>query len=246
MKISIITCVHNRAATIADAIDSVCAQTYADFEHIIVDAQSNDGTLDIIRARQGHRMLVNSGPDGGIYDALNKGVAQAAGDVIGLVHSDDWLADDRVLERVAAAFEGGADVAYGDLDYVSALNPGAIIRSWKAGAFHPNRLRWGWMPPHPALFIRRDLFAEIGLYDTRYRIAADYDLILRLFSKSGLRVAYIPEVLVKMRAGGASNGSLKQVFRKSVEDYRVLRSNNVGGFATLAAKNLRKIGQFRR
>lgn len=243
MKISVITCVYNRVATIADAIDSVSAQTYGEVEHIIVDAQSDDGTLDVIRARQHDRLHLESGPDAGIYDALNKGCARATGDIVGVVHSDDWLADERVLAWVAAAFAEGADVVYGDLDYVSARDPSRVIRAWKTGAFNLARLKWGWMPPHPALFVRRELLAELGFYNTTYRIAADYDLVLRLFSRTSLRAAYIPRVLVKMRTGGASNGSLRQVLRKSAEDYRALRANRIGGAATLLAKNLRKVGQ---
>lgn len=243
MKISIVTCVYNRVATIGDAIDSVRAQTWRDYEHIIVDAQSDDGTLDAIHARQDARMLVTSEPDGGIYDALNKGVLRATGDVVGLVHSDDRLAHERVLEKVAAAFAPGVHAVYGDLDYVSAADPARVVRAWKAGAFRPGLLARGWMPPHPTLFIRRELFSEVGLYDTKYKIAADYEFILRLFSLYLFRAVYIPDVLVRMRTGGASNRTLKQILRKSAEDYRALRQNRAGGVATLAVKNLSKIPQ---
>ena len=191
-------------------------------------------------------MTLVSEPDGGIYDALNKGMARARGDVIGLLHSDDWLATPDVLAMVAQAFDQtSADAVYGDLQYVSAADPDKVLRHWKSGEYSPRLLQRGWMPPHPALFIRRQIYEAYGGYDTSYRIAADYDAILRWFGSGQMQVAYVPHVLVKMRAGGASNRSLANIVRKSREDYRALRSNRVGGLPTLAWKNLRKLGQFR-
>jgi glycosyltransferase len=189
-------------------------------------------------------MRLVSEPDGGIYHALNKGMALASGDIIGLVHSDDFLAHEEVLARVAAAFADPAiDAVYGDLDYVAADDPTRVVRRWRSGAFDPGKLRRGWMPPHPALFIRRAVFETHGGYDTSYRIAADYEAILRWFGRGGVRAAYIPEVLVKMRLGGASNGSLGRILQKSREDYRALRSSGVGGLGALAFKNLGKLPQ---
>jgi len=245
MMITIITAVYNRASTIGEALDSVARQTYADVEHIVIDGQSNDGTLEEIARHQHPPMRVISEPDEGIYDALNKGMRLAGGDIIGLVHSDDYLSHDQVLTKVAAAFADPAiDAVYGDLDYVSADNSSRIVRQWRSGEYHPRRLRRGWMPPHPALFIRRRVFEVHGGYDANYRIAADFDAILRWFGRGGIRAAYIPEVLVKMRVGGVSNQSLSRILQKSREDYRALRSNQVGGLVTLALKNLSKIPQF--
>lgn len=245
MTISIITAVFNRAATIGEALDSVRLQSFTDIEHLVIDAQSTDGTLKEIALRQTPAMRIISEPDSGIYDALNKGMRMATGQIFGIVHSDDTLAHEHVLSRVADAFADPAiDAVYGDLDYVAHDNPERIVRRWRSGAFHPNKLRRGWMPPHPALFIRREVFELHGGYDTRYRIAADYDAILRWFGKGGLRAAYIPEVLVKMRLGGESNRSLERIFRKSREDLKALRSNGIGAFGALAAKNLGKIEQF--
>ena len=245
MMITIITAVYNRASTIGEALDSVARQTYADVEHIVIDGQSNDGTLEEIARHQHPAMRVISEPDEGIYDALNKGMRFARGDIIGLVHSDDYLSHDQVLTKVAAAFADPAiDAVYGDLDYVSADNSSRIVRQWRSGEYHPRRLRRGWMPPHPALFIRRRVFEVHGGYDANYRIAADFDAILRWFGRGGIRAAYIPEVLVKMRVGGVSNQSLSRILQKSREDYRALRSNQVGGLVTLALKNLSKIPQF--
>jgi GT2 family glycosyltransferase len=239
MKITVITAVYNREATVAQAVASVAAQSHDDVEHLIVDGASTDGTLAEVR-RVGHaKMRVISEPDGGIYDALNKGILNATGDVVGLMHSDDFFAHDRVLEKVAQAFHSGPDAApvdavYGDLDYVSGQDPGRIVRKWRSGAFSPALLSRGWMPPHPTLFVRREAMLRLGLYDTDYRIAADYEAVLRWFGKGGLRLDYVPEVLVKMRTGGASNRSLQQLLRKSREDYRALRKNEIGGLGAVA------------
>ena len=245
MKITIITAVYNRVATIDQALASVAAQTHDDVEHIIVDGASTDGTLAKIHARRSETMQIISEPDQGIYDALNKGVAAATGDVVGLMHSDDFFAHDDVLSQVAARFAAGkCDAVYGDLDYISATDPAKIVRHWASGTYSRERLKYGWMPPHPALFVTREVLSEWGGYDTTYQIAADYDAILRWFWTGQITASYIPEVLVKMRVGGESNRSLGRLARKSREDYRALRSNDVGGIGALAWKNLSKIPQF--
>lgn len=245
MKISIITAVYNRQATIGQAIESVQAQTYPDVEHLIIDGASTDNTLGEVERRQSRAMKISSGPDNGVYDAINKGIALATGDVVGLLHSDDFLVHERVLEHIVAAFaESGADAVYGDLEYVLAGNPERVVRHWQAGEFCPSLLARGWMPPHPTLFLRRHVFERWGAYDTSYRIAADYDAILRWFSKDEFHAFYIPDVLTRMRLGGESNGSLKRIVRKSREDLRALRANGIGGFGTLAMKNITKLGQF--
>lgn len=245
LRVSIITAVFNAEATIGAAIRSVAAQSHPAIEHLVIDGMSTDGTgAEIARAR--HPGLVHlRGPDGGIYDAINKGIAQSSGEVIGLVHGDDMLAHPQVVADVAAAFtDPGVDAVYGDLDYVARGDPGRVLRHWRAGPFAPQRLRRGWMPPHPTLFLRRRVFDAFGPYDTRYRIAADYDAVLRYFGAGGIRAVYLPQVLVKMRTGGESNRSLGRILRKSREDYRAIRRNGVGGFGTLAAKNLSKLPQF--
>lgn len=245
MKISIVTATYKAEDTIGQAIHSVARQDYPDVEHVIVDGASPDFTLDVIRSLQTPSMIVVSEPDGGIYDAINKGIARANGEVIGLVHADDFLAHPQVLSRVAAAFaDPTVDAAYGDLDYVARDDPDRILRHWIAGHFSPGKLRRGWMPPHPTLYLRRRVFDSWGRYDTGYRIAADYDAVLRYFGRGRIRATYIPEVLVKMRMGGVSNRNLHQILQKSSEDYRALRHNGVGGFGTLAAKNLSKLPQF--
>ena len=245
MQISIVTAVFNRAGTIADALRSVEAQSYRSVEHIIQDGGSGDGTLDIIRQFDAASTKLVSEPDGGIYDAINKGISRASGDIIGLMHSDDFFADDKVLERIAEAFRDPAvDGVYGDLDYVSASNTGKIVRRWRSGPYRADLLKRGWMPPHPTLYLRREVFDRWGLYDTSMRIAADYEAMLRYLVRGDIRLAYIPEVLVKMRVGGESNRSLSRILQKSREDYTALRRYGVGGINTLLAKNFSKLEQF--
>ena len=245
MKISIITAVYNRADSIHQAVISVQQQTYPDVEHVVIDGASTDGTLEVLKNCLDDRAMLLSEPDKGIYDALNKGMARASGDVVGIMHSDDFFPDTAVLQDVAVAFADPMfDAVYGDLDYVAKTDTSRVIRHWKSGAFDPSRLAWGWMPPHPALFLRRRVIEQWGGFDTCLRIAADYDAILRYFGQGKIRAAYIPRVLVKMRVGGESNRSLAKIWLKSREDYLALRRNKVGGLGALAWKNLSKLGQF--
>ena len=245
MKISVITAVYNRVATIGDALDSLRAQTWPDVEHVVIDGASTDGTLELLQARRDGISVLVSEPDKGIYDALNKGIARATGDVIGLMHSDDLYADQSVLADVAAAFDDPkVDAVYGDLDYVAQDDTSRVIRRWRSGEYSPAMLSRGWMPPHPTLYLRRYVIEQWGVFDTSYRIAADYDAVLRYFGRGGIRPAYIPRVLVKMRVGGESNRSVARILLKSKEDYATLRQNRVGGLATLVWKNVGKLGQF--
>lgn len=212
----------------------------------MIDGASTDGTLDVLQKYLSQLTELVSEPDVGIYDALNKGIAKASGDVVSILHADDIYADNKVLERVAAAFTDPAVCAvYGDLQYVARADLRRVIRHWQAGAFRSARLRRGWMFPHPTLFLRRSLYERFGLFNTSYKISADYDLMLRILTKlSAGEVRYLPHVLVRMRMGGVSNRSLRTVLSKSLEDYRALRANGVGGLGTLALKNLSKLPQF--
>lgn len=245
MKISVVTAVYNRIGTVRDAIQSVQTQTYGDVEHVIQDGGSSDGTLDEIAELANDATQLVSERDSGIYDAINRGVRRASGDVIGLMHSDDFFAHEGVLAKVAEAFsDPDIDGVYGDLQYVSAGDPTRVVRHWRSGTYEPTMLKRGWMPPHPTLYLRREVFERHGLYDTSFRIAADYDAMLRYLVKGQIALAYIPEVLVKMRLGGESNRSPGRIVRKSREDLRALRKNGVGGLRTLVAKNVGKLGQF--
>jgi len=244
-KISIITVCFNSEATIGQTIRSANDQSYSNIEHIFIDGASHDRSLEVIDRESRIPKIVISEPDNGIYDALNKGLSVATGDIVGFLHADDFYADSQVLEKVAAGFsDSSISGVYGDLQYVSKKNADTVVRSWTARDFSPARLKRGWMPPHPTLYVRKSCYEYIGGFDTRYRIAADYFSILQLFSDPAFHTVYIPEVLVKMRIGGMSNRSLNNIMQKSGEDYDALRRSEVGGWITLALKNLRKIGQF--
>lgn len=225
------------------------AQSWPNREHLLVDGASTDGTLEFLQSRREQLSALHSEPDEGIYDALNKGLALATGDVIGFLHADDLYAHPDVLAHVAAAFEDPSVCAvYGDLQYVRQDDTSRVVRHWQSCAVSPTRLAWGWMPPHPTLYVRRDWYQRIGGFDTSYRIAADYLSILKLFSQPGFNAVYLPEVMVTMRLGGASNRSLRAIMRKSGEDWRALRETRVGawgGVGALVWKNLSKIGQLR-
>ncbi len=245
MKVSVVTVCYNSAATIADTLRSVSTQRYPDIEHIVVDGASTDDTLRIVE-RHGERVArLVSERDSGIFDAMNKGIRLATGDLIGFLQSDDMFAGDSVVADIAAAAAADeSDLVYGDLDYVDRTDTTRIIRRWRSGSFSHRRLRFGWSPPHPTLYARARLFGRIGQFDSRLRIAADYDFLLRCLSTAGIRAQYIPKVLVKMRVGGISNRSLRDIMLKSSEDLLALRRNNVGGLLSLACKNLRKLPQF--
>jgi glycosyltransferase involved in cell wall biosynthesis len=248
LRVSVITATWNVADTVGDCLDSVSAQSWPHREHVVIDGASRDGTLDVLQSRRDQLAVLVSEPDGGIYDALNKGIERASGEVVGFLHADDVFADADVLRRVAEAFvDPSVCAVYGDLQYVRKDDTSRVVRHWKSAPFSPRRLAWGWMPPHPALYVRRDWYRRIGGFDTRYRIAADYFSILQMFSHPDFRAVHVPHVLVKMRLGGASNRSLRNIIRKSREDLDALRRTGVGafgGYGALVWKNLSKLRQF--
>lgn len=245
MKISVITAVRNNRDTIAAALDSILEQTHPDVELVVIDGASTDGTLEVLRRYAARLQVLVSEPDGGIYDALNKGLARASGELVGFLHADDLLADPGVLAAIAAACsDGTTDGVYGDLQYVDKQQPGRVIRHWRSAPFRRALLARGWMPPHPTLYLKREVYQRFGNFDTGYRIAADYDFMLRILCSGTLRLRYLPQVLVRMRVGGASNRSLRNLLRKSREDWRAIRRHGIGGLPTLLAKNLSKLPQF--
>jgi len=241
-KISIITPVFNAEETVEQAIMSVKAQTYDNLEHIVIEGGSTDRSLDVIRPHASPGLKIVSGPDQGIYDALNKGIALSTGDVIGIVHSDDFLADLGAIRKIAHVFaDHRVSGVYSDLDYVSRLNPQRVIRHWTAGHFAPGNLKRGWMPPHPTLYLRKSVYEEFGGFDTRFQVSADYDFILRFLSRTPDRVIYLPQSFYKMRIGGTSS---RKLITKMKEDYVAIRRNKIGGAFTLLGKNFSKIPQF--
>jgi glycosyltransferase len=245
MKISIITATYNSSATIEDTLESVRTQHYSQIEHLIIDGQSKDDTLGIVK-KYPHISQCISEKDKGIYDAMNKGIQMATGDIIGMLNSDDFYAGNQVLEKVAKAFiDTGCDAVYGDLQYVDAQNTDRIVRLWKSGNYQPGDFKWGWMPPHPTFFVRKELYEQFGNFNLHMKTAADYELMLRFIHKNSIRLAYIPEVLVKMRTGGASNNSLASRLRANQEDKQAWVINDLQPYwFTLYLKPLRKITQF--
>ncbi len=244
--ISIITVVRNNKEFIEDAINSVLSQSYPHIEHIIIDGGSTDGTLDIIKKYDKKISKWISELDYGTFDALNKGIKMSSGDVIGFLHSDDLFADGKVIEKIADKFTSpDINILYSDLVYVSKRNINKIIRRWKAGRFSKEALKFGWMPPHPTMFVRKSLYNKTGLFDTDLKIASDYDMILRLLKSNPGTIVYIEEVFIRMRLGGKSNKRLNDIFRKSKEDYIILKRNEfVLPVFTLLCKNFRKLIQF--
>ena len=244
LKITVITATYNSARTISHTCESIRAQNYRDLEHIIVDGCSTDGTLEQISKYLGDGAKVYSQRDSGIHDALNRGINLASGDVVGFLHSDDFFPSSDVLEEVARVFEDPSiDMCFGDLAYVAAIDTSRVVRRWRSGDFGRSKLKYGWMPPHPTLYVRREILRE-HQFNLDYRISADYDAMLRLLVHEKFKVAYLQKELVHMRVGGASNKSVKSLLCKMKEDARVIDSNKIGGWGTLLAKNFRKIPQF--
>lgn len=256
MKVSIITATYNCEESVCDAVDSVLSQTYSNIEYIIVDGASSDNTLLMINDRietstSNITPIIISEPDNGIYDALNKGIKTATGDVIAFLHADDIYTSSTVIQRVVDCFSKNKeqkskniDSVYGDLEYVNKENTDKVIRYWQSGECTESKLSRGWMPPHPAFFVRREIYSKFGVFDTTLRIAADYDFMMRVLFKHKISSAYVPEVFIKMRVGGESNRSLKNLIIKSREDLQAMKNNGMGGIFALLLKNLSKIKQF--
>ena len=246
MKISIITATYNCASTLRDTIKSISSQTAREhIEYIIIDGGSDDGTLQIIKDNSNHIDHWISEADNGIYDALNKGLQMATGDWIGFLHADDIFANDQTIEKIIdAADEKEINAIYGNLQYVQQHPPHKVIRQWISQSFQPKLLKRGWMPPHPTVYITRNHYKTIGSFNINYLISADYDLMLRLFSHPQTKSMHINEVLIKMKIGGASNRSIGNIILKSKEDFLALKRNKIGGFYSLAIKNLSKVNQF--
>ena len=245
MKISIITATYNSAATVRDTLNAVRSQDHADIEHIIIDGMSADDTLTIVSGFP-HVAKVVSEKDKGIYDAMNKGIGLATGDIIGILNSDDIYIDHTVLSAIAQIFADPAVMTvYADLQYIDAGDTNRIRRTWVAGPFKKKNFYYGWMPPHPTFFVRKEVYRQAGLFSTDLRSAADYELMLRILLKYGFSVSYLPRVIVKMRMGGMSNASLYNRLRANKEDRLAWKLNGLKpNFFTLYLKPLRKIHQF--
>jgi glycosyltransferase len=228
MKFSLITTSYNSAATIRDTIESVLSQDYAGIEYIVVDGGSTDRTVEIIREYGPRITKWISEPDSGIYNAMNKGIALATGDVVGTINSDDFYASKDVLRRVATTMsQPNIDCVFGDLDYVDPGNVSRVVRRWRSRPYRDGAFRNGWHPPHPTFFVRRSVIQRHGAFNETLRISSDYELMLRYLEVAKIGSAYIPGVMVKMRDGGISNRSLSNVVKANWECYQSFRLNHL-------------------
>ena len=250
MKVSLITVSYNSANTIADTLKSVQSQTYQDIEYIVVDGNSSDGTIEIVKqfldASQGVVTTFLCERDKGIYDAMNKGLAMATGDIIGVLNSDDFYCSNDVIEEVVRAFQQNkTDCLYGDLNYVDPIDTYKIVRKWRSGSFRKENFLKGWMPPHPTFFVRKTCYDRFGKFDTQFKSAADYELMLRFLFKESCSAVHLPKVMIHMRAGGVSNVSLKNRIRANREDRLAWKINGLKPkWFTLLRKPLSKLIQY--
>lgn len=228
MKISIITVVYNNVATIRNAIESVLAQNYSNVEYIIIDGASTDGTLDIIKEFIGRIHTVISEKDFGLYDAMNKGILAATGEIVGILNSDDFFYDNNVLTKITSAFiNSDIDATVADIVFVKENSLNKVLRKYSAAKWKPSKFAWGYMPPHPSFFVKRSLFNKLGLYKTDYKIAADYELLIRYLFVNKVRWKYLPMITTKMRMGGASTKGVKSIIILNKEISRGCRENDI-------------------
>lgn len=246
MKVSIITTTYNSASTIEHTIQSVLNQSYTNIEYIIIDGLSTDGTLDILNRYRDRLYAIVSEKDGGIYDALNKGIALATGDVIGILHSDDFYTGSDVIENVADTFNRDkCDGLYADLFYVDKDDTNKIKRKWHSGNYSDGAFLNGWMPPHPTFFVKKELYNKYGKFNLQFATAADYELMLRFIHKHKIKLSYLNKFIVKMRVGGKSNDTVKSRVTANLDDRKAWEVNGLKPrFYTLTLKPLRKIFQF--
>lgn len=250
MTISLITATYNSASTIADTLKSVLEQTYKDIEYWIIDGCSKDGTMDILRHYEpmfGGKLHIVSEPDRGIYDAMNKGIARATGDVVGLLNSDDYYTSNDALATIARFFShNDADAIYGDIHFVNDSNPEKCVRYYSSALFRPWLLRFGFMPAHPSFYVRREVYRKYGTYSLDYKIASDYDLMVRLLYKHRIKTTYIKKDFVTMRTGGISTKSVKNRLLISREDVKACRRNGLyTNIVFISVKYLYKIFEFK-
>jgi glycosyltransferase len=246
VKVSIITVCRNSEATIEATLRSVAEQDYADIEYIVIDGGSTDKTLTILEKYRNKISKLVSEKDEGMYFAINKGVLLATGDIVGILNSDDFYANEKIISRVAQEFNSQkTDSVYGDLQYVSKENTQKTIRHWKSEPFKPELFLKGWMPPHPAFFVKRNCYEKFGAFNTAFTISADYELMLRFLYKNRISSFYIPEVLVKMRTGGISNARISSRIKANREDRMAWKINGLKpGKLTFIKKPLSKLRQF--
>ena len=247
MKISIITVVFNGESTLEDSINSVISQNYKDLEYIIIDGNSTDNTINIINSYKDHISYFISETDGGIYDAMNKGIALASGDVVGILNSDDLYQSPNVLNLVMEQFknDNSIDIVYGDLVYVKSYNVNHVVRYWKSKPFNKYFFEMGNVPPHPSLFLKRKIYDEAGMFNLKYRLAADYEYMLRIFKNYKYNSKYINETIVRMRLGGATNKNISNILKQNREIYNAWSNNNLSlPFFLMPLRIIKRVLQF--
>lgn len=228
MLVSIITVCYNSENYVKDAIESVISQSYPNIEYILIDGGSQDRTVEIIHSYKSNIHKLVSEPDYGIYDAMNKGIELSTGDIIGILNSDDYYKDITVIERVVRLFEKyNTDCVYANIDYVDPNKGDKIVRKWVSGEYTPNSFKEGWHPAHPAFFVKKGIFNQYGKYDLSYKLAADFELMLRFVEKYKISNYYLPESLINMRLGGATNKSLINILKQNIECFRAFKKNNL-------------------
>ena len=228
MKVSIITVSFNSAKTIANTIESVLSQDFPEIEYIIVDGHSSDGTVNIIRQYENRISKWISEKDQGMYDAMNKGIAMATGDVIGILNSDDVYINNKVISQMMTLLqEKNAQVVFADLILVDQNDDNKVLRYYDSSHFHPSKFRWGWMPAHPTVFVRRELYKSVGPFSTAYQIAADYEMLIRMLAIQKATYAYLPKPVVRMRSGGASTAGLSRNWILNQEIVRACKENGI-------------------
>lgn len=228
MKVSIITVSFNSAKTIADTIESVLSQDFPQIEYIVIDGGSSDGTVEIIQQYQDRITHWVSEKDHGMYDAMNKGIALATGDVIGILNSDDVYMNDHIVSELMELMKAKrAQVVFADLILVDQDHPQKVLRYYDSGHFHPNKFKYGWMPAHPTVFVMRELYEAVGQFSTTYQIAADYEMLIRILAIQRARYAYLPKPVVRMRSGGASTAGLSRNWILNQEIVRACKENGI-------------------
>ncbi len=228
MRVSIITVVYNNESTIGDSILSVQQQNYGNIEHIIVDGYSTDNTMEIINSKIDNKAIVISESDDGMYDAMNKGIKIASGDIIGILNADDIFYDENVISKIAKKFAtNNIEALYGDVVFVKQNNTEEILRYYSGKKFKPYKFAYGFMPPHPSFYAKKEVFEKHGYYKTNYKIAADYEILIRFLAIKKIKTAYLNLPMVKMRMGGVSNKDLKSVHTLNTEIVRACRENNI-------------------
>jgi len=248
MKVSLITVCYNAERYIDNAIQSVIDQSYEDIEYILVDGNSTDATLSIIKKYENRISKIISEPDKGIYDAMNKGVSHATGEVIGILNADDFYFDSNVIKDVVECFQSKeTDTLYGDLVYVDPVDTKRVIRYWRSGEYNRSKFKYGWMLPHPTFFVKRHIYEKFGHFNLSLKTSADYEYMLRVLYKYRVSTQYLPRVMTIMRTGGTSNASITHRIRANSEDRKAWTVNDLKpGLFTRYLKPIRKLIQYTR